>query len=146
MKKLVLISMTTGFLMNSHDLLLKFICAIVIGVFGAVLLVMFISGLMTIGTIERLLPYIIGFNAALTGYNLISKIKEHLKYKRTWSVISGIIMVGAAVLILNIIFYYFTDGYIVDMVAFLFLVLIGGVFGWLGSILAIKSMDPTITK
>jgi len=146
MKKLVLISITTGFLMNSHDLLLKFIYAIVIGVFGAVLLVMFISGLMTIGTIERLLPYIIGFNAALTGYNLISKIKEHLKYKRTWSVISGIIMVGAAVLILNIIFYYFTDGYIVDMVAFLFLVLIGGVFGWLGSILAIKSMDPTITK
>jgi len=132
--------------MNSHDLLLKFIYAIVIGVFGAVLLVMFISGLMTIGTIERLLPYIIGFNAALTGYNLISKIKEHLKYKRTWSVISGIIMVGAAVLILNIIFYYFTDGYIVDMVAFLFLVLIGGVFSWLGSILAIKSMDPTITK
>jgi cell division protein FtsX len=32
------------------------------------------------------------------------------------------------------------------MVAFLFLVLIGVVFGWLGSILAIKSMDPTITK
>jgi len=49
-------------------------------------------------------------------------------------------------LILNIVFYYFTDGYIVDVVAFLFLVVIGGVFGWLGSILAIKSMDATITK
>ena len=130
----------------NHDLFLKFIYAIFIGVFGAVLLVMFFAGLMTMGTIERLLPYIIGFNAALTGYNLISKIKEHLKYKRIWSVISGIIMVGAVVLILNIIFYYFTDGYIVDMVPFLFLVLIGGVFGWLGSILAIKSMDPTITE
>lgn len=138
--------MTTGFLMNSHDLLLKFIYTIVIGVFGAVLLVVFFAGCMTIGTIERLLPYIIGFNAALTGYNLISKIKEHLKYTRIWSVISGIIMVGAVVLILNIIFYYLTDGYIVDMVTFLFLVLIGGVFGWLGSILAIKSMDLTMTK
>jgi hypothetical protein len=142
---MVLISIATGFLMN-YDLFLKFIYAIFIGVFGAVLLVMFFVGLMTIGTIERLLPYIIGFNAALTGYNLTNKIKEHLKYKRIWSVISGIIMVGAVVLILNIAFYYFTDGYIVDMVAFLFLVLIGGVFGWLGSILAIKSMDPTITK
>lgn len=146
MKKLVLISITTGFLMNSHDLLLKFIYAIVIGVFGAVLLVMFISGLMTIGTIERLLPYIIGFNAALTGYNLISKIKEHLKYKRIWGVISGIIMVSAVVLILNIAFYHFINGYIVDIIGFLILVLIGGVFGWLGSILAIKSMDATITK
>lgn len=130
----------------NHDLLLKFIYAIFIGVFGAVLLVMFFAGLMTIGTIERLLPYIIGFNAALTGYNLISKIKEDLKYKRSWSVISGIIVVSAVVLILNIVFYYFTDGYIVDVVAFLFLVVIGGVFGWLGSILAIKSMDATITK
>lgn len=130
----------------NHDLLLKFIYAIFIGVFGAVLLVMFFAGLMTMGTIERLLPYIIGLNAALTGYNLISKIKEDLKYKRSWSVISGIIVVSAVVLILNIVFYYFTDGYIVDVVAFLFLVVIGGVFGWLGSILAIKSMDPTITK
>ena len=130
----------------NHDLLLKFIYAIFIGVFGAVLLVMFFAGLMTIRTIERLLPYIIGFNAALTGYNLISNIKEDLKYKRSWSVISGIIVVSAVVLILNIVFYYFTDGYIVDVVAFLFLVVIGGVFGWLGSILAIKSMDPTITK
>ena len=130
----------------NHNLFLKFIYAISIGVFGAVLLVMFFAGLMTIGTIEKILPFIIGFNAALTGYNLISKIKEHLKYKRIWSVISGIIMVVAVVLILNIIFYYFTDGYIVDMVSFLFLVLIGGVFGWLGSILAIKFMDPTITE
>ena len=130
----------------NHNLFLKFIYAISIGVFGAVLLVMFFAGLMTIGTIEKILPFIIGFNAALTGYNLISKIKEHLKYKRIWSVISGIIMVVAVVLILNIIFYYFTDGYIVDMVSFLFLVLIGGVFGWLGSISAIKFMDPTITE
>ena len=130
----------------NHDLLLKFIYAIFIGVFGAVLLVMFFAGLMTIGTIERLLPYILGFNATLTGYNLISKIKEDLKYKQSWSVISGIIVVSAVVLLLNIVFYYFTDGYIVDVVAFLFLVVIGGVFGWLGSILAIKSMYPTITK
>jgi len=130
----------------NHDLFLKFIYAIFIGVFGAVLLVMFFAGLMTIRTIERLLPYIIGFNAALTGYNLISKIKEHLKYKRIWSVISGIIMVSAVVLILNIAFYHFINGYIVDIIGFLILVLIGGVFGWLGSILAIKSMDATITK
>jgi len=130
----------------NHDLFLKFIYAIFIGVFGAVLLVMFFAGLMTIRTIERLLPYIIGFNAALTGYNLISKIREHLKYKRIWSVISGIIMVSAVVLILNIAFYHFINGYIVDIIGFLILVLIGGVFGWLGSILAIKSMDATITK
>jgi hypothetical protein len=124
---MVLISGATRFLMN-YDLLLKFIYSIFIGVFGAVLLAMFFTGLMTIGTIERLLPYIIGFNAALTGYNLISRIKDRLKYKRLWSLLSGIIMVVVVVLILNIAFYYRTGGYIVYMTEFLFLVLIGAVF------------------
>ena len=130
----------------NHDLFLKFIYAIFIGVFGAVLLVMFFAGLMTIGTIERLLPYIIGFNAALTGYNLISRIKGRLKHKRLWSVISGMIMVVIAALILNIAVYYRTGGYIVYMIEFLLLMLIGAVFSWLGAILAIKSTDLTMIK
>ncbi len=142
---MVLISRATGFLMT-YDLLLKFIYAIFIGVFGAVLLVMFFAGLMTVGSIERLLPFIIGFNAALTGYNLIRRIKDHIKYKWLWSLISGIILVVGVTLILNISFYYLTGGYIVHMADFLFIASVGGVFGWLGSILAIKSMDPTITE
>ena len=136
---MVLISGATGFLMT-YDLLLKFIYAIFIGVFGAVLLVMFFAGLMTIGTIETLLPYIIGFNAALTGYNLVSRIKDRLKYKRLWSLISGIIMVVIVVLMLNIAFYYLTGVCIIYLTKFLVLVLIGAVFSWLGEILAIKSM------
>ena len=118
----------TGFLMNYYDHLLKFIYAIFIGVFGSILLVMFFAGLMSIEIIERLLPFFIGFNAALTGYNLISRIKDRLKYKRIWSVLSGIIMVVCVALILNIAFYYLTGAYIVYMTDFLFLGLIGGVF------------------
>ena len=143
---MVLIYSVTGFLMNYFDLLLKFIYAIFIGVLGAVLLVMFFAGLMTIGTIERFLPYIIGFNAALTGYNLISRIKDRLKYKRLWSLISGIIMVVVIVLMLNVAFYYRTGGYILYITDFLFLVLIGGVFSWLGAILAIRFFKLDITN
>ena len=143
---MVLIYSVTGFLMKNYNLLLKFIYAIFIGVFGSILLVMFITTLMTIGTFKKLLPYIIGFNAALTGYNLMTRIKESLKYKRLWGLISGITMVVGVTSILNIAFYYYTAGYIIDMSDFLILVFIGAVFSWLGSILAIKSMDPTITK
>lgn len=131
--------------MNYYELLLYFIYAIFIGVLGSILLVMFFSGLMTIGAVERLLPYIIGFNAALTGYNLISRIKDSLKYKRLWSLISGITLVVGVTLILNISFYYIAGGYIVYVTDFFILALTGGVFSWLGATLAIKyyNLDTT---
>jgi hypothetical protein len=124
--------------MKHYDHMVSFFSAILIGTFGVVLLVMFFTGLMSVGTIEKLLPFIIGFNAALTGYNLASRIKDSIKYKRILSVISGIIMVGGVVLILNIAAYYYTGGYIIYMADFLFLVFLGGVFSFLGAILAIR--------
>lgn len=124
--------------MNNYDHLVKFFHATFIGVFGSVLLVMFFAGLMGIGTIEKYFPFIIGFNAALTGYNLVSRGKNRFRYKRSWGFISGIITVIITVLVLNVAFYYFTGGYIVYITNFLFLVLIGGIFSWLGAILAIK--------
>lgn len=142
---MILISSATGSLMNYYDLLSKIIYAIFIGVMGSIILVVFFSGLMTMGTIERLLPYIIGFNAALTGYNLMSRIKDSLKYRRLWSLISGIILVVGVTLILNIAFYYITGGYIVYMTDFLILALTGGVFSWLGAILAIKYFNLNAT-
>lgn len=132
--------------MNYYDLLLKFIYAIFIGAFGTVLLVVFFGGLMSINTVGKLLPFIIGFNAALTGYNLISRAKDSLKYKRTWCVISGTIMVAGVVLILDVLFFYLTGSYMIYMTDVLLLILIGAVLSWLGSILAIKSMDLTISK
>jgi hypothetical protein len=135
---MVLIYSVTGFLMKHYDHIVNFFSAMLIGIFGTVLLVMFFAGLMTMGTIEKLLPFIIGFNAALTGYNLIRRMKDRLKYNRIWSVISGITLVVGVTLILNIAFYYLTGGHIVYMTNFLILALIGGVFSWLGTILAIR--------
>ena len=124
--------------MKYYDYLVNFVHAFLIGVFGAVLLVMFFFGVMSIGAIEKLLPFIIGFNAVLTGYNLVSRTKNRFKHKRIWGLISGIVIVVIAVLVLNIAFYYYTGGYIVYITNFLFLVFIGGVFSWLGTILAIR--------
>jgi hypothetical protein len=124
--------------MKHYDHMVSFFSAILIGTFGVVLLVMFFTGLMSVGTIEKLLPFIIGFNAALTGYNLVSRFKDSIKRKRILSVVSGIIMVGGGVLILNIAAYYYNGGYIIYMADFLFLVCLGGVFSFLGAILAIR--------
>lgn len=124
--------------MKYYNNVLDFIYAIVIGGFGSIFLVMFFTGVMAIGVINKLLPFIIGFNTALTGYNLISRTKNRFKHKRIWGLISGIASVVIAVLALNLAFLYYTGDYFVYMADFLFLALIGGVFSWLGAILAIK--------
>jgi hypothetical protein len=136
--KMVLISGATGFLMNRYDQMVIFFSATLIGIFGAVLLVIFFAGLLPIGSIKKLLPFIIGFNGALTGYNLISRAKNHLKFQRMWSAVSGIIMAAGVALILNIAGRYYTGGDIVNIANFLILVFIAGVFSFLGAILAIR--------
>ncbi len=132
--------------MNNYDLLLKFIYSMFIGVFGSILIVMFFTGVMSMGTIEKLLPFIVGFNAALTGFNLMTRTKDSLKYKRLWSLLSGIILVVGVTLILNIAFYYLTGDYIVFMTDFFILAVTGGVFSWLGAILAIKYYNLDTVK
>ena len=132
--------------MNIYDLLLKFIYSMFIGVFGSILIVMFFTGVMSMGTIEKLLPFIIGFNAALTGFNLMTRTKDSLKYKRLWSLLSGIILVVGVTLILNIAFYYLTGDDIVFMTDFFILAVTGGVFSCLGAILAIKYYNLDTVK
>jgi hypothetical protein len=135
---MVLISGATGSLMSRYGHMVNFFRATSIGIFGAVLLVIFCAGLIPIRTIEKLLPFIIGFNAALTGYNLITRTKHRLKFKRMWSAVSGILMATGVALILNTAGRYYTGGDIVYIRDFLILVFIAGVFSFLGAILAIR--------
>ena len=116
----------------------KFVHPILTGVFGSVLLVIFFTGLMSIGTIGKFLPFVIGFNTALTGYNLLYRSKNKFKYKRIWGLISGIITVVITVLILNGLFFYLAGDYIICIMDFLFLISVGSVFSWLGAVLAIR--------
>jgi hypothetical protein len=135
---MVLISLATGSLMNRYDHMLNFFSATLIGIFGTVLLATFFAGLVPVGTVEKFLPFIIGFNAALTGYNLISRAKGRLKHKRMWSAVAGIMMVIGAALILNIASHYYTGGDVVYIADYLILVPVAGVFSFLGAIVAIR--------
>ena len=110
--------------MNNYHNLGKFVQPIFTGVLGSVLLVIFFTSLMSIGTIWKCLPFVIGFNTALTGYNLLRRTKNKLKYKQIWGLISGIITVVITVLILNSLFFYRTGGYIVYIIDFLLLIVV----------------------
>jgi hypothetical protein len=116
----------------------KFVQPILTGVFGSVLLVIFFTGLMSIETIGKFLPFVIGFNTALTGYNLLRRTKNKFKYKRIWGLISGIRTVVITVFILNGLFFYLTGGCIIYIMDLFLLISVGFVFSWLGAVLEIR--------
>ena len=117
------------------------VCSIIVGVIGSLVLVGFFTSLMSFDTIEKLMPYIIGFNAALTGYNLTKESDNILKYKRLFAVSSGIMMVIIAVMILNMVMFHLMGSYLIYFNDAIFLIIVGGILSGLGAILAIKYFD-----
>ena len=128
-------------IMNKSDPFKKIAYSIIVGVLGSLLLVVFFTTLMSYGTIEKLLPWVIGFNAALTGYNLIKRTNNRINYKRISAVVSGILMVIITVVLINIIFFKLMGGYLIYINELIFLIAIGAVFSGLGAILAVKYIN-----
>jgi hypothetical protein len=52
------------------------------GLFGSLLLVLFLTGLMPLGATVRYLPWILGFNASLTGYTLVDRTGDRLCFPK----------------------------------------------------------------
>ncbi len=128
-------------IMNKSDPFKKIAYSIIVGVLGSLLLVVFFTTLMSYGMIEKLLPWVIGFNAALTGYNLIKRTNNRINYKRISAVVSGILMVIITVVLINIIFFKLMGGYLIYINELIFLIAIGAVFSGLGAILAVKYIN-----
>lgn len=127
--------------MNTSNQVKIIVYSIIVGVIGSLVLVGFFSSLMSLGTIQKFIPYIISFNAALTGYNLIKNSDNSLKFKRIFAISSGVMMVIIAAVILNMVMFHFMGGYLIYFTDAIFLIVIGGVLSGLGAILAIKYLN-----
>ena len=127
--------------MNKTDQVKTIGYPIIVGIIGSLVLVGFFTSLMSFDTIEKLLPYIIGFNAALTGYNLIKKTDNSLKFRRICAISSGVLMVITTAVILNLVMLHLMGSYLIYLTDGIFLIIIGGVLSGLGAILAIKYLN-----
>ena len=127
--------------MNKTDQVKTIAYPIIVGIIGSLVLVGFFTSLMSFDTIEKLLPYIIGFNAALTGYNLVKKADNSLNFKRIYAISSGVLMVIITSVILNLVMLHLMGGYLIYLTDAIFLIIIGGVLSGLGAILAIKYLN-----
>jgi len=119
-------------------LLGKVAYCILTGIFGTAVLIIFLAVFMELYRIVSFIPWIIAFNTAMTGYSLIEKTRETLKYKQISSISAGILNVIITYFILVIISFYLFDENLFTKLDFALFLVIGIVCSELGALLAIK--------
>ena len=108
------------------------------GVFGVAVLVMFLAVFMELYRIVPFIPWIIAFNTAITGYSLIDKTSDTLKYKQISSICAGVLNVIITFFLLSIISFYLFDENLFTIWDFALFLIIGIICSELGALLAIK--------
>lgn len=116
----------------------KVFYSILAGTLGAIILVLFLSGMSLTAAIGGILPVIIGFNTALTGYMVLEKTRYAFTHKRLVAISSGAAVVLITASFLNIMSFRGAGVFIVGVEQLMTLVCIGIVASGLGGMLAIK--------
>ena len=125
-------------LKKNAPLLGKFAYSILTGVLGVAVLAMFLGVFIELHRVVPFIPWIIAFNTAMTGYSLIDKTRDTLKYKQVSSISAGILNVIITCLLLSIFSLYFFGENLFSIWDFALFLIIGIVCSELGALLAIK--------
>lgn len=114
------------------------IYSILAGSMGAIILVLFLTGMSLATSIGGILPVIIGFNTALTGYMVLEKTRNAFTHKRLAAICSGAAVVVITALLLNIMSLWGAGVFLIGIEQLMVLVCTGIIASGLGGILAIK--------
>ena len=119
----------------------KTIYSILVGTFGAIILVAFFNMVVIPADSVRFLPVIIAFNAALTGYMVLEKTRSFFRHKWFVAVIAGIAVTLLAVVALNTFFLHLTGLFLINLPQVLIMLAIGTGSSWFGGVLAINYLN-----
>ena len=111
---------------------------ILAGVFGTAVLIAFLSVFMELYRVVSFVPWIIAFNTAMTGYSLLDKTRDTLKYKQIFSISAGVLNVIITYFLLSLLSFYFFSENLFTQWDFALFLIIGIVCSELGALLAIK--------
>ncbi len=125
-------------LKENAPLIGKFAYCILTGVFGVAVLAMFLAVFMELYRVVPFVPWIIAFNTAMTGYSLIDKTRDTLKYKQVSSISAGILSVIITYFLLSLSSFYLFGENFFSIWDFTLFLIIGIVCSELGALLAIK--------
>ena len=115
--------------------------AIAAGTGGTLILVYFLSGLVSMETMASLLDWIVGFNTALTGYMLMDKSRGKIRLWRWLCAGAGLVNAVLCVVAVNYIYVQMVDFPLVDRADTGILLTIGAICGALGGLLAKKYLE-----
>jgi len=116
----------------------KMLMSALAGSIGTIILIVFLTGMSYQATIGNLLPVLIGFNAALSGYMVLEKTRKAFIYKKLAAICTGALMVSVTAYLLNILSIRGAGFYLIDLGEFITLFGVAVVTSLLGGILAIK--------
>jgi hypothetical protein len=129
---------TVVFFRNQTDLVGRIAYSTLVGVVGTILIFLFLNTFLHINTALKFMPWIIAFNTAVTGYSLLDKTRDRLKYKQLSSMGAGTLNVIIAYITLTLIFVYLAGVYLFTVRDLILFLVIGIVCSELGALLAIK--------
>jgi hypothetical protein len=109
-----------------------------VGIVGVLILAGFLAIMLTPGAIGPLLPVIVGFNTALTGYSVIDKTRDAFRYKRLVALSAGASVAILATVATNLLFWQTAGVAPIGVDKLWILLPVGISTSWLGSALAIK--------
>jgi len=99
------------------------------------ILIIYLDGMLAIESLMKWIPWILGFNTAITGYSLIDKTLERLRHKRVYAAGSGMIVVATVCLVLTLTSEF---GNIVTPAQLAMYGIIGVIFSGFGAWISIK--------
>ncbi len=124
----------------------QFSYCVLTGVTGTMVLAMFASTFTELHRLGSLIPWMMAFTAAGTGYSLMDKTGSSLKYKHMTSSAAGIISAILTGIILTLLSYYFLGENIFTIGDFSLFFIIALVCCELGALLAIKYFNLTTNE
>jgi len=125
-------------LKEKAPLLGKAAYCILAGIFGTAVLIIFLAVFIELYRVVPFVPWIIAFNTAMTGYTLIDKTRDTLKYKQISSISAGVLNVIITCFLLSLLSFYFFSENLFTQWDFALFLIIGIVCSELGALLAIK--------
>jgi hypothetical protein len=112
--------------------------AVLVGVFGTILIALFLATFLHLSEVLRLVPFIIALNTALAGYTLVEKTRDQVRHKYLFSMGAGILTVLIAYAILAVMLSYWLGESFLGPLDLLIFLVIGVVCSELGAFLAVK--------
>ena len=112
--------------------------AVLIGAGGTLIILMFLATIMPLFKAVHFVPWLIGFNTAMTGYSVVEKTRTSLKNRYMVSIGAGLLTVFITALILIVLSIYTFGANLFGLVDLLIFFIIGTVCSWIGAWLAVK--------